>query len=461
MREKQGELLAVLSADKTGLLKAFLGGLPGHVAARLARAVEIDRLMAGSLPHEDILTGLRAVLRRDHYDRTPTPLRLFCLPFQDLMTSAPRTAKQKAVIARSTVLPLWRWLGKTLLPHETVAYEVEAKTLIMAQQSNEALACAGQYWLTAAQALDKALVDVKAAKAALGNDAALADAQEMALMLNASQAVLKIQSLMPIPAPMHDELLWELRAVYDSLVREQPDAAPYVAVIAMNRLSRPGEGLRLPLMIARQTNDTLIAQTDMGLVGEILFGRLDAKRAEICATRHPHFDTDHLLDLVRRFAELSAAVVKEIEVRRDGEWGQRLLKDRAEVGTVMDGLMDRAVKEVAAALPMQRGTGKSADFSRAVDAEKRDLAMRYVRLVVGSRNFAEKASFAARQKTVFEELCAYLRRYNEDVVAAMKGPINPIVETQFALATELTAFLFSAEEAELMRRRGRAAQAAA
>ena len=43
----------VLSVDKTGLLTAFLGSLPGHIAARLARAVELDRLMDGkALPHE-------------------------------------------------------------------------------------------------------------------------------------------------------------------------------------------------------------------------------------------------------------------------------------------------------------------------------------------------------------------------------------------------------------------------
>jgi hypothetical protein len=451
----------VLSADKTGLLKSFLGSLPGHVAARLARAVELDRLMDGNLPHEDILTGLRPVLRRDPAARTPTPLRLFCLPFQDLLTSQPRKVKQKASIARATVMPLWTWLSESLLPDETAAYAEEARALILAQRNSDALARAGQYWLLAAQALKTALADNKAARTALGDEAAAADAQEIVLLLGASEPVLKIQALMPVPAPMTDDLLWELRAIYDGLVQDLPDAAPYVAVIAMNRLSRPWEGLRLPLMIARQTSDTLIAQTDMGLVGEILFNRLDAMQAQIRATRHPLFDPDALLEIVRHFGELSAAVVKEIEVRRDGEWGQRLLKDRAQVGGVMDGFMERAPREVAAALPIQRGTGKSADFSRAIDAEKRDLAMRYVRLVVGSRNFAEKASFAAKQKNAYEELCAYLRRYNEDVVVAMRGPANPIVETQFQFATELTALLFSAEEAELMRRRGKAAQAAA
>jgi hypothetical protein len=48
------------------------------------------------------------------------------------------------------------------------------------------------------------------------------------------------------------------------------------------------------------------------------------------------------------------------------------------------------------------------------------------------------------------------------VVRELRSPDNPaVVETQFLFATELTALLFSEEEAELMRRRGKAAQASA
>ena len=452
----------MLSADKTGLLASFLGSLPGHVAARLARAVELDRLMEGKLPHEDILTGLRPVLRRDHYDRTPTPLRLFCLPFQDLLSSSPRKAKQKAVIARSSLTPVWNWLSTTLLPDESARYANEVKGLILQQKNSEALTRAGEFWTLCCTTLGAALTEKKKARIALNDDLIVADALEMTLMMSASPSILKIQALMPVPAAMTEELLWDLRAIYDALADSQPDVAPYVAVVAMNRLARPWEGLRLPLMIARQTRDTLIAQTDMGLVGEILITRLDTMQAEIRNTRHPLFDADKLLEQVRQFSELSAAVTKEIGVRRDGEWGQRLIKDRAQVGGVMDTFMDRAHKEVAVALPMQRGAGKSADFTKPVDAEKRDLAMRYVRLVVGSKHFAAAGSFAAKQKDATEELCFYLRRYNEDVVKEMRnGENRAIVETQFQFATEVTALLFSEEEAELMRRRGKAAQAAA
>src|SRR6202012_44459 len=107
----------MLPEDKTGLLQSFLGGLPGPAASRLAMAVEVDRLMDGhTLPHETILSGLRPTLRRDHYDRRPTPLRLFCRPFQDLLTCEPRKTKQKASIARGTLVPTWNWLRQRLRP---------------------------------------------------------------------------------------------------------------------------------------------------------------------------------------------------------------------------------------------------------------------------------------------------------------------------------------------------------
>jgi hypothetical protein len=216
-------------------------------------------------------------------------------------------------------------------------------------------------------------------------------------------------------------------------------------------------------MISRQHQDTLISKTDMGLVGEILIARMDGLQASIQATRHPVFDVEKLLDEVRGFAELSSAIVKEIEIRRDGEWGQRLLKDRQTVGGVMEEFMERAPKELAAALPMHKGTGRSADFSRAVDLQKHEMARRYVRLVTGCRKFAANASFSAKQKEVSEDLCAYLKRYNEDVLKELRSPGlsgRAVVETQFALCTDFTAMLFSAEEAELLRRRGKAASSA-
>jgi hypothetical protein len=451
--------------DKSDLLKAFLGGLPGPAAARLAMAVEVDRLMDGhSLPHDDIMEGLRPVLRRENYDRTPTPLRLFCRPFQDLLSSMPRKVKQKGSIARGTLVPAWIWLTQTLLPEESAVYSAECKALVLGHKPDAALARAAKFWPVAADAMVKALATEtgrQAAQKILGGALAVEDAADIALLLSAGDAIEKLIVLLPAPVPAFPEpLVWQVREIYDRLVREMPDVAPYVPVIVMNRLSRPWEALRLPLLVTRHTDETLIAKTDMGLVGEILFARMDALKNSIQATRHPLFDADQLLDDVRTFADLSSHIVKEIELKREGEWGKRLLAERVQIGKVMEGFMDRAPKEFAAALPTSRGRG--ADFSRHPGAEKHEMALRYARLVAGSHSFAAAASFFAKQKAAYDEITTLLKRYNEDVVKALKAePQNSVVNAQFLLCAELTAILFSDQEAELLRRRGRAALSAA
>jgi hypothetical protein len=457
----------MLSSDKTGLLQSFLGGLPGQMATRLAMAVEVDRLMDGhALPHEDILCGLRPSLRQDHANRPPTPLRLFCHPFQDLLVCAPRETKQKAAIARSSLVPAWNWVLQTLLPKDAAAYTAECKALVLGKKLDAALERATQFWPTAAAAITQAL-STEAGRAAaqkrLGNAFAVEDAREMGLLLSAGPQIKKIQDILAKPTICFAEnLVWEVRAIYDGLLESHPDVAPYVAVIAMNRLAKPWEALRLPMLITRHTDDTLIAKTDMGLVGEILFSRMDTLKTSIQRTRHPLFDAEILMEEVRVFAGLSSHIVKEIELKRGGEWGKRLLDERAEIGRVMESFMDRAPKEFAAGLPTQKGAG--ADFSKPVSAEKREMALRYARLVSGSRDFAAAASFAAKQKAILGDLCTALQRYNEDLVNALKAA-NParaeIVRTQLELCAQLTTILFSKEEAELLRRRARAAQAAA
>jgi hypothetical protein len=458
----------MLSQDRTQLLQSFLGSLPEHLAARLAKAVEVDRLMDGrQLPHEMILDGLRPVLRHaDRLDRTATPLRLFCRPFEDLLDSLARREKQKASIARSSVLPIWLWVSQNLLPGESASYISDIKKSVLAHNADQTEARAEAFWTLVSNKIRETLASDagrKSARATLNGDLVVADAEEIALLLGAGAEIVKIQEKLVKPVPaMTEELLWSLRVNYDHLVQTNLDVAPYVAVIAMNRLARPWEALRLPLSISRQTQDTLISKTDMGLVGEILFARMETLQKAILATRHPNFDGEKLMEEVASFAELSSAIVKEIEVRRDGEWGQRLLKDRAAVGGIMDGFMDRAPKEVAAAMPMQKGTAKMPDLSHAVDAEKSERALRYARLIMGSRAFAAAASFAAKQKDAYEEASGHLRRYAEDMVKEMRvaqGERHAIAERQFNLAVELTAILFSEQEAELLRRRGRAAVA--
>src|SRR5579885_734641 len=393
-----------MTPEKLNVLLGFLGKLPPSLAARLAKAVEADRLSEhGALPHDLILEGLRPMLRDAHSGRIPGPLRLFSRPFEDLLTNRPRTQKQKGRIARASIVPIWPWI-----------------------------------------------------------------AGELALVISAGPQICALQDKLPLRLQaMTDEFLWMYRALYDELAAAIPDAAPFVAVMAMNRLEKPWEALRLPLMISRQTQDILISRTDMGLVGEILFADIEEHAAAIRAARAPAFDGAELAHHVDRFAELSNGLVKEVGVRRDGKWGQRLLSDRAAIAEVMEGFMERGVKEILAVLAMQKGSfGRSArvpDVSRPVDPEKAARAINYARLIVGCRSSAAAGSFAAAQKDAFDKVSGELKLYIEEIVRELRecdSERRARVEQHFELAASLTAILFSEQEADLLHRRARAALAA-
>jgi hypothetical protein len=463
--------------DRLRLLRAFLGSLPEGMALRLARAVELDRLADGKLlPHDLILDGLRPVLRRaENVERTPTPLRLFCQPFADLLSSKPRTEKQVGRIAHSSIMPVWNWVSQILLPEETARYSADVKADILGFRVDNAHLTARDFWPVASSEILSALsstssATIKATHNALGSDAVVADAREMALMLEIGAHVADMQRKLPVPTQvLSDDILRSLRETYEVVVEEMPDAAPLLPVVVMNRLARPWEALRLPLTISRTTEDTLISNTDMGLVGEILFADIEEHAIAVRLARQPQFDPDELVSHIAAFALLSSGLAKEVEMRRSGKWGQRLIHDRAALAEVMDDYMKRAPREMLAALPTIRignysGGPRVPDLRHAPHPEKVERALRYARLISGCKSVASQVAFGASLANAEEEVTTVLRSYCDDMLRelrAVEGERRVYAQQYFALAAELTGLLASAQEGEFLRRRGRAALAQA
>jgi hypothetical protein len=457
----------MLTSQKSELLRNLLGGLPAGTAALLAKAIENDKRSGGhALPHDLILGALSPALTKASV-RAPTALRLFGLPFADFLTADKAKEKQKGRIAPASLRAAWRWLARQLAPEAVAVYRAEIAKLAAEGKRDEAYARAAIFRAFAAREMREAIArDRKGARAALGGETALADAAEIALLLAAGAEIVEAQNLLPRNTPqLSDELLRALRDIHDRVAVNVPDAAPYIACVAMARLAHPWEALKLPQMVARQTQDTLIANTDMGLVGDLLFAMIERCGSAVRAARHPSFDVEALIGDLARFTALSSAIVKEIEMRRDGVWGKRLLKDRAAVAETMEGLMEHAPREILAMLPVLRtgsfgGGPKAADFARPVDEDKAERGLRYARLLSGVAPYAAAGSFGAAHKDALDEVSKHLRGYNEDVIREIRteDPARrAVVERQFELAVRTTALLFSQTEAEFLARRAKAA----
>ena len=241
----------MISPEHSEAPDLFAGNLTQEIASRLARAVEIDRLEVGKfLPHDMMLNRLRPTLQRvNGSERTPTPLRFFCMPFEDLLIDRLRTEKQRGCISRSSVALIWTWVGQTLLPLETKTYCRNFKTAIAAADHAAGKAHAEDFWAITAYAMREALAGEagrSTARRVLKDDLVCADAEEVALLLGVAPAIIAIQET--LVRPVHEltgDHLRALRAIHDGLIETAPEAAPYVALIATNRLARPVDALKL------------------------------------------------------------------------------------------------------------------------------------------------------------------------------------------------------------------------
>lgn len=459
----------MLGPDKQRLLSGFLGQLPEQVAARLAKAIEVDRLCGGAgLPHDAILNALRPQLRqRQQTVRLATPQRYFCQPFEDFLVGPERAAKQKGRIARSSITPVWDWLANHLMParHRELAEAI--REAILHNRDSEIEEKSVQLWAESASALKSATADEKkmiAAAKKLGGMAIAQDAAEIGLILSGAEEMEALQKRLPKPIiNLGEDDVAMLRETFDRLGDSIPDLAVYVPLLVLGRLERPWEVLRVTSALSRKMTDTMIANTDIGVVGDLLFSDLDWYVKQIQTARPASFDSDAVLASLANFAELSSGIVKELGIRRDGKWGQRLAKDRGAVSKIIEPILERAPREILAALPTIK-TGAFAknlrplDFSHQPDPALVEKARRYAQLAAHSRPFAAAAAFSAKLNEVLDETAEALRTYGEDVVREIRtgsAEQRANVDAHFALLLELSALILGEEETSLLRRRAR------
>ncbi|NWG46783.1 MAG: hypothetical protein HXY25_09590 [Alphaproteobacteria bacterium] len=458
-----------MGKDKADALKAFLARLPGKIAAPLATAIEADRLVnPAGLPHETILDGLRPVLRgaetRPH--RLRTPLRVFCEPFEDLLVGDHEGAKVEGRIARSSLRPVWR-LVQDVAGKPFAARTASLTGALLGRTEAELAEIVPLFQAEAAAALATALEAGSAP--ALADPDLCADAEEIRRLLAIAPLTLSLRTRFIRPVPtLEDADLDIIRACYEDVGSVHPDAARYVPVIVLGRLARPWEILRVLAKLARSQSDTLVSQTDVGLVGELLLHDLERLAERIEAAEPASFDPETLGTAISQFARLGHGLTTELDIHRHGPWGERLAELRARVGTRMERFLDQSVRDVTGLLAVRRPGNprrrheRQADLGRPLDDARAGRARAVVQLVTSCRGVAAQAAFNVAHATCVERISESLDDYVPAILEALKGAdeeLLPIAQAYFGAAVELIGLLRGEAEADLLRRKGAIARA--
>lgn len=452
-------------------LKRYLASLPLDKAVALAAAVERERLLGKTaMPVDMILEALRPMLRQARR-RVPTPRRLFCVAFEDLLIDGPREEKQTGRILRASIGKLWLWLENEGLKDRLGALEQEIAKAIIAHETKRQNELVAQLRAAAADAIRTSIGQIergqgpvrRALALRFGGEEGLADIEEIGLILSAAHEFDTIHAKLPRHIDgLTSEHLAVIRDIYDDLAERRPELCPYVPLILLPRLAKPWEVLRLAGVVSRRRDETLFSESDMGVVGDLLLDDMGHLADEIAAAPPHRMNPAAVLPKLERFVQMSNGVIREIGVHRSSKWGRHLVKVRHLMSDAMDALIARAAIEIVAVLPLQRlgafaGLApRRPDLTRAVEQPRLERALDWGHLLAGSAKFATDGAFHAAHSDAFERVAAHLRLYADAMVQELRTIDDlhrPRAEEYVAAAQALGDAVLGPEETDLFRRR--------
>jgi len=465
--------MRIIKPDKHTKLLRLLTGMDPRMAAKLAAAIERNRLtMEVDLPNQSILDCLRPVLREVRIPRFATPLRIFCSPFEDLLVSTVPESKQRGRISRESILPVWNWLAEELIPdrHRELCEQIKCQILdgndtaardtAITLQSEAADAIIGL--VDGLDPLDK---PYGALARKLGGEVHLTDAREMATILRAAGPFLTLGERLP-PRPINDlseNFVNDLKNIYDEFSGTVPDGAEYAVAMMLGRLAHPWQILRLARAFSWKSDDSLVSRTELAVVGELLLDDVD----DIVQAAKQEIDGDQLIRQLQEFVALFDGITGEIGIRKDGDWGRRLLHARTALAAVIEHRLRTANKAFDLAMPKQRDSrGKPDPGKPLLDADPSDDAVAaayamadFMRRV---RPLAKQAAVTKPLTEAFVTLENGIEIYSDRLTDALRR--GPESETNRILAfLEIAATILERatdnEAASLIRRRSAAAVA--
>lgn len=345
-------------------LKAFLGGLGQVQARKLADAVERDRLAGGSsLPHEQILDGIRPILQRLATPRPglPSPLRLFCEPFEDLLLSSPDDDAIPGRVSRQTLKLVWSWLKDDLLPDSINELSTRLADHTLNVKSEARHAVSAVLHAAASVALKAALDDgqtediapnqsPEARKNLIEEIRLIADTLEMASL------AFKLQDVLEKPLPEFDtEMVVNARRVASPLIENQTHLLWTFLFLVRARLEKTWQILRLAHAL-----DEALAETGkkdarvMDRLSQFMAAELEMTAAKLENDAAILNDPLAFRDGVTNFISNAENIGREIQAAvLDSHYAERLAAIRIRLGARLCDICDHAPAEISRLLPLQ------------------------------------------------------------------------------------------------------------
>jgi hypothetical protein len=343
----------MVQADR---LSEFLQKLTPLSRSCLLSEIERLELCGVDIPgSSDILAKLRAEFRKDGstQSRAGSPSRHFFMPLESfLINSAPEHANPGR-ISRSSLVPLWEWICRDVLPTMARDYNKAIGDLDATNNSKELLKIASAFQTKIVKVLENTLASsngTELARANLaqytGSSTAFDDVVKMLHVLRARDALLKFDAKLPQRLSKFDDgQVARITPLLDSLRKANADAVPFALTLVAKRLKPDWQLIRLATKAAASKNAADIAMTPYAVALTMVLDQLDDKRTALrIALKHNRVIVAKAL--LTEIYDTEYALQVRIDQFEESNWGLRLRQIMEGISALVEAEVSRFPQEV-------------------------------------------------------------------------------------------------------------------
>jgi hypothetical protein len=442
-------------------VRQFLRELKPEARALLIAELERAVLRGDDFAGADLVLNELRLLFREARGITPrisTTLRLFYRPIEPFMVDDIADHNHPYRIARASLMPIWHWIERELLPAEAHAFAEQAGDALIADDVGRANALARALQLGVADAIDQAFAavadDERAARrlrSQIGTPLAQENGALIAKVFRHQELLEQFAAQLPIRiSELSAELAGDIKNRIETGSAKHPDIFPHLLLLTMSRLASPWQLVRLAVRAAGSDHATRVAATSYSLAVTAVLAELsrlvNELKNELRSGRGIACGA-----MLKDIHDAARGLRTELDLPADSQWGRQLIAMRAQISKLLKVEIDSMPGRVRRLLRPR--SEHDIRPGAVLDADDVAETQMLVDFVGACRHFASELAINEMTQRSFSDLQHYLENNTRTLIEALRhavGPDRPFRQSQLDAAIRFCRIVFGADYAAMI-----------
>ncbi|WP_407113348.1 hypothetical protein [Bradyrhizobium sp. LMG 9283] len=442
-------------------LREYLAQLPPQSQALLMREFEraLERGQDTAVATL-VLEQLRKIVRKTEAEVAPPPRtddlsRLLFQVVEPFLVEA-GTPIRVGQIRRSSLQPIWQWLGRDGAPDKVNEFEA-ALARMPADGAGQVEALAHKLQAVAADAIMELTGpgggDKSRALARVGPPNVIEDLYSIGAVLQVRDAIATLNEKLPRTLrAFGDPQIASVTSALNLPALQTPQMLPFALSVVVQRMTAPWQIIRLAIKIAASDDEIRVAATPYGIAVTIALHDLACVAAILrMDIKRGHFD--NVAGNLKTLHDGVRGLRTELDLRNDSAWGKQLTSIRADISNALQSEIDSVPGRVRRIL--RQRPEKDIPPGARIDSTEVEETVALIDFVATCRNYASELAINEVTLRTYSDLQQYVERSTEQLVQSLRAAdhkVRAYRQQQVQAAIRFCQVLFGDDYASLMSR---------